>query len=91
MIAAVAITHGLELVTGNTSHYQRLRPLATRSRWSIGGFDFPARASGREEARAQALRLMADRQANRSLLASAARSTSERTTGGERRVRGRGD
>jgi predicted nucleic acid-binding protein len=27
MIAAVAITHGLELVTGNTSHYQRLQPL----------------------------------------------------------------
>jgi tRNA(fMet)-specific endonuclease VapC len=24
MIAAVAITHGLELVTGNTAHYQRL-------------------------------------------------------------------
>jgi predicted nucleic acid-binding protein len=27
MIAAIAITHGLELVTGNTSHYQRLQPL----------------------------------------------------------------
>jgi tRNA(fMet)-specific endonuclease VapC len=27
MIAAVAITHGLELVTGNTTHYQRLHPL----------------------------------------------------------------
>ena len=27
MIAAVAITHGLELVTGNISHYQRLPPL----------------------------------------------------------------
>jgi tRNA(fMet)-specific endonuclease VapC len=27
MIAAVAITHGLELVTGNTSHYQRLHQL----------------------------------------------------------------
>ena len=27
MVAAVAITHGLELVTGNTSHYQRLQPL----------------------------------------------------------------
>ena len=26
MIAAVAIVHGLELVTGNTSHYQRLLP-----------------------------------------------------------------
>ncbi len=27
MIAALAITHGLELVTGNTSHYQHLQPL----------------------------------------------------------------
>jgi len=27
MIAAVAITHGLELVTGNIAHYQRLQPL----------------------------------------------------------------
>ena len=27
MIAATAIVHGLELVTGNTSHYQRLQPL----------------------------------------------------------------
>jgi len=27
MIAAVAITHSLELVTGNTSHYHRLQPL----------------------------------------------------------------
>ena len=27
MIAAVAITHGLELVTGNTLHYQRLHQL----------------------------------------------------------------
>lgn len=27
MIAAVAITHGLELVTGNTAHYQRLHQL----------------------------------------------------------------
>ena len=27
MIAAVAIIHGLELVTGNTAHYQRLHPL----------------------------------------------------------------
>lgn len=27
MIAAVAITHGLELVTGNTTHYQRLQSL----------------------------------------------------------------
>jgi tRNA(fMet)-specific endonuclease VapC len=27
MIAAIAITHGLELVTGNTAHYQRLHQL----------------------------------------------------------------
>lgn len=27
MIAALALTHGLELVTGNTAHYQRLIPL----------------------------------------------------------------
>jgi tRNA(fMet)-specific endonuclease VapC len=27
MIAALTITYGLELVTGNTSHYQRLIPL----------------------------------------------------------------
>jgi tRNA(fMet)-specific endonuclease VapC len=27
MIAAIAITHGLELVTGNTAHYQRIQPL----------------------------------------------------------------
>jgi tRNA(fMet)-specific endonuclease VapC len=27
MIAAVAIGHGLELVTGNTSHYQRIQQL----------------------------------------------------------------
>jgi tRNA(fMet)-specific endonuclease VapC len=27
MIAAIAITSGLELITGNTSHYQRLQPL----------------------------------------------------------------
>jgi tRNA(fMet)-specific endonuclease VapC len=27
MIAAIAITHGLELITGNTTHYQRLHPL----------------------------------------------------------------
>jgi predicted nucleic acid-binding protein len=27
MVAAIAITHGLELVTGNTAHYQRLHPL----------------------------------------------------------------
>jgi tRNA(fMet)-specific endonuclease VapC len=28
MIAAIAITHGLELVTGNTSHYQRVQQLS---------------------------------------------------------------
>ena len=27
MIAAVAIQHGLELVTGNTNHYQRIQQL----------------------------------------------------------------
>lgn len=27
MIAAVALNHGLELVTGNTSHYQRIQQL----------------------------------------------------------------
>ena len=27
MVAAIAIRHGLELVTGNTTHYQRLQPL----------------------------------------------------------------
>ncbi len=27
MIAAVALTHGLELATGNTSHYQRIQQL----------------------------------------------------------------
>jgi tRNA(fMet)-specific endonuclease VapC len=27
MIAAIAIMHGLELVTGNLTHYQRLHPL----------------------------------------------------------------
>jgi len=25
MIAAVALVHGLELVTGNTAHYQRIQ------------------------------------------------------------------
>ena len=38
MIAAVAITHELELVTGNTSHYQRLLPLGysiTLVNWRI--------------------------------------------------------
>jgi tRNA(fMet)-specific endonuclease VapC len=28
MIAALAITHGLDPVAGNTSHYQRLQPLS---------------------------------------------------------------
>jgi predicted nucleic acid-binding protein len=27
MIAAIALHHGLELVTGNTSHYQRFQQL----------------------------------------------------------------
>ena len=27
MIAAIALTHGLELVTGNTAHYQRVQQL----------------------------------------------------------------
>jgi tRNA(fMet)-specific endonuclease VapC len=27
MIAAVALRHGLDLVTGNTSHYQRIQQL----------------------------------------------------------------
>ena len=27
MIAAIALTHGLELATGNTSHYQRIQQL----------------------------------------------------------------
>jgi tRNA(fMet)-specific endonuclease VapC len=38
MIAAIAITQGLELVTGNTSHYQRLPPLGyplTLVNWRI--------------------------------------------------------
>jgi predicted nucleic acid-binding protein len=38
MIAAVALQHGLELVTGNTSHYQRLQQLGyplTLVNWRI--------------------------------------------------------
>ena len=38
MIAAIAITHGLELVTGNTSHYQRVQQLGyplTLINWRI--------------------------------------------------------
>ena len=38
MIAAVAITHSLELVTGNTSHYQRLHQLGyplTLANWRV--------------------------------------------------------
>ena len=27
MIAAIALTHGLELVTGNTGHFQRIQQL----------------------------------------------------------------
>jgi tRNA(fMet)-specific endonuclease VapC len=30
MIAAVALTHGLELATGNISHYQRIQQLGYR-------------------------------------------------------------
>jgi predicted nucleic acid-binding protein len=36
MIAAIALHHGLELVTGNTSHYQRIQQLGyplTLSNW----------------------------------------------------------
>ena len=38
MIAAVALTHGLELVTGNTAHYQRIQQLGyplTLVNWRI--------------------------------------------------------
>ena len=38
MIAAIALTHGLELVTGNISHYQRIQQLGyplTRANWRI--------------------------------------------------------
>jgi len=38
MIAAIAIIHGLELVTGNTSHYQRIQQLGyplTLANWRI--------------------------------------------------------
>ena len=38
MIAAIALTHGLELVTGNTSHYQRIQQLGyplTLVNWRI--------------------------------------------------------
>lgn len=38
MIAAIALTHGLELVTGNTAHFQRIQslgyPLAL-SNWRV--------------------------------------------------------
>ena len=30
MIAAIALEHGLELVTGNTSHFQRVQQLGYR-------------------------------------------------------------
>jgi len=40
MIAAIALAHGLELVTGNTSHFENVRQLsATRSSWPTGGSD----------------------------------------------------
>jgi tRNA(fMet)-specific endonuclease VapC len=38
MIAAIASTHGLELVTGNTTHYQRIQQLGyplTLSNWRV--------------------------------------------------------
>ena len=38
MIAAIALTHGLELVTGNTAHFQRVQQLGyplTLSNWRI--------------------------------------------------------
>lgn len=38
IIAAVAITHGLELVTGNTAHYQRVQTLGyplTLRNWRV--------------------------------------------------------
>jgi tRNA(fMet)-specific endonuclease VapC len=38
MVAAVAITHGLELVTGNATHYQRIQQLGyplTLANWRI--------------------------------------------------------
>ena len=46
MIERIAITHSLELVTGNTSHYQRLHPLGytpwhsaiTTAPWAAGAF-----------------------------------------------------
>jgi len=38
MVAAIAITNGLELVTGNTAHYQRVQQLGyplTLSNWRV--------------------------------------------------------
>ena len=38
MIAAIAITNGLELVTGNTAHYQRVQQLGyplTLANWRV--------------------------------------------------------
>ncbi len=38
MIAAIALTHNLELVTGNTTHYQRIQQLGyplTLSNWRV--------------------------------------------------------
>jgi tRNA(fMet)-specific endonuclease VapC len=38
MIAAIALKHGLELATGNTSHYQRIQQLGyplTLVNWRI--------------------------------------------------------
>ena len=45
MIAAIALTHGLELVTGNTAHFQRIQqlgyPLTRRSRNQRGSSRTP--------------------------------------------------
>ncbi|MFI5454140.1 MAG: hypothetical protein ACHRXM_01685 [Isosphaerales bacterium] len=38
MIAAIALTHGLELATGNISHYQRIQQLGyplTLANWRV--------------------------------------------------------
>ena len=43
MIAAIALHHGLELVTGNTSHYQRIQqlgyPLTARELASLNPYE----------------------------------------------------
>jgi tRNA(fMet)-specific endonuclease VapC len=35
MIAAIALEHGLELVTGNTTHFQQLGDPLTLANWRI--------------------------------------------------------